>query len=109
MKQIDTAFAMRMLEKKLGKTETQIRIEAAHETGDWPAGNYELEQSLATQQEIAKEIMGYFGVGRPPNLTREIIEEFLNAHSRRAVSHLTNSEIERQRRTITIVYDIYEE
>lgn len=98
-----------MIEKKLGKTETQILAEAANETGDWPGGNGELQQSLGTQISNASTVIRYFGERRPVELTREVIEEYVKAISSKPVSHLTDSEIERRCRNITTVYDIYEE
>lgn len=100
---------MRMLERKLGKTEAQILAEATNETGDWPGGTGELQQSLGTQISIANAIIRHFGEKRPLSLTRDVIEGFLRVRSRKNISNLMDSDIPFQRENITIVYDIYEE
>ena len=109
MKEINREFAMKMLEKKLGKPAKQILEEAMEESEEWPMGRYEFENSLGGHEDLAKAVIAYFGEKRPAVITRDDIEEIFRRRTGVKVVQLTDLEIESRREGINLVYDIYED
>lgn len=109
MKTVDRRFVMRMLEKERGKPAKQIEEEAANWDPEWPAGTGELESFLGASVGYARTILEYFQRTRPAYVTREDIEEIVRRNSNRKVFTLTDTEIERHRKSVYLVFDVYEE
>lgn len=109
MKNIDREFALKILEKKLAKSKEQILYEAAHETGDWPMGDYELANSISKHIEFAQAIIDHFGENPPVRITKRDIEEIYSRAFGSKRGGLSESKIERYRKDISLVYEIYEE
>lgn len=112
MREVNRAFAMRMLEKQLGKPERQILEEAAVESKEWPMGRAEFETSLHAMEIYARNVLEYFSFERPSVITRGDAEEIRRRIS--GMKHLTgksrpsDAEIEGARRVIHLVFDVYE-
>lgn len=108
MKEINRSFAMRMLERKLGKPEKQILEEAEEESPEWPMGKSEFEHSLRGHESFAKAVIEHFGGKRPEKITRKDVKNLINPSGKRIII-LTNPEVEGYRKDINLVFDLYDE
>lgn len=90
MREVNRAFAMRMMEKRLGKPEKQILEEAAEESDEWPMGRSEFETLLHATETFARHTLDYFSYKRPSTITRDDVEEIRCRIS--GMKHLTGKD-----------------
>lgn len=113
MKEINRAFAMRVLEKQSGKTEQQMLKESESESDQWPMGRYEFENSVGAIQKLARTVIDYFGDRQSIDITRNDIEEIYRRNM--GLKELTpmfkpnDSEIESRRKLIKLILSLYNE
>lgn len=109
MKKINEYFAMRMLEKKLGKGKEQIVKEAASGHQYWPMGLDELDSSLQSQEALAKATIDYFSGKHPLTISEKDILDIFQRAFKRELSVIGDLDMERYRRDIELIFEIYEE
>lgn len=109
MKEVGRAFAMQMLKIEVGKSEEQILDEAKHHTGDWTMGLYELEMDIHALQKQAQVTLEHFRYQRPSVVTLNDIREIHGKVHDGKRPEEGESYLERYRKRLNTIFDIYEE
>jgi hypothetical protein len=113
MKEINRAFALKMLERKIGRPAAEIEAQGKYESEIWPAGEGEYEASVNAHERGARAIVEYFARRRPSEVTKQDVEEIIWRRAgyadRKYIPTVDEERLEQFKSEIRLVFDIYEQ